>query len=497
MRTRLSPVLPSIRSVRTTLDESAESEIFMSHDAQAAAPSHKPRVNRALLIILVTVFLDVMGFGIIPPVLPFYATAFGASGTEVGLLFTAFAAFQFLASPVFGALSDRFGRRPIILLGVGGQVVGYLLLGFSTSLSMLFLARIVAGAMAGSIGANQAYVADTTPPKERTRAFGLLGAAFGAGILGGPALGGVLILVHSSAPAFGAAGLLALDLLFVYMMLPESLPPERRTHKPIVGQLNPFSVLVPLARRAVLRGPLVATFLLNVALTGLQANFAVFAVERFGLGPTMVAGLLAAAGLANIVVQAVLVPRLSARLSDATLVLAGTAVNSIGYLATGFAPVPTVFWGSVPLTTGGYSLTRGPLTSLITKLVAPTEQGMVNGGVQATISLAGVVGPAWAGVVYASVGTAAPYWTAALMGGLAIVALALMRGGRRVQEEMRLPSNTVPSVEPTGADELSDVPTVSLAPTRVVSEVARLLPCGHEWRPNARFCAVCGAPVPS
>jgi MFS transporter, DHA1 family, tetracycline resistance protein len=278
-------------------------------------------------------------------------------------------------------------------------------------------------------------VADTTPPKERTRAFGLVGAAFGAGLLFGPALGGILSLVDSRAPAFGAGGLLVLNLLFAYFMLPESLPADRRTHKPIIGQLNPFSVLVPIARRPALRGPLIVTFLLNVALTGLQANFAVFAGEQFRLGPAAVAGLLAAAGLINIVVQAVLVPSLSARLSDATLVLVGTAVNSLGYLATGFAPVSAVFWGSVPLTTGGYSLARGPLTSLITKLVAPTEQGMVNGGVQATISLAGVVGPLCAGVVYESVGRPAPYWTAALMAGLAIVALMLMRGAKRVQEE--------------------------------------------------------------
>jgi len=299
---------------------------------------------------------------------------------------------------------------------------------------MLFLSRIVAGVMAGNISATQAYVADTTSPKERTRAFGLVGAAFGAGLLFGPALGGVLSLVHSHAPAFGAGGLVALNLLFAYMMLPESLPPDRRTHKPIVGQLNPFSVLVPVVRRPALRGPLIVTFLLNVALTGLQANFAVFAGEQFGLGPAAVAGLFAASGLGNIVMQAVLVPSLSARLSDAILVLVGTAVNSMGYLVTAFAPVPAMFWGSVPLATGGYSLARGPLTSLITKLVAPTEQGMVNGGVQATISLAGIVGPVWAGMVYESLGRPAPYWTAALIAGLAIV--ALMRGGRRVQEEM-------------------------------------------------------------
>jgi predicted MFS family arabinose efflux permease len=299
----------------------------------------------------------------------------------------------------------------------------------------LFLARIVSGLLSGNVGATQAYVADITPPKERTRAYSLLGAAYGAGLLCGPAIGGFLSLIDSRAPAYGAAVLLALNVVFLYILLPESLPPERRTHKPIAGQLNPLSVLVPVISRPALRGPLVATFLLNVALAGLQANFAVFASERYGLGPAVVAALLAAAGLSNIVVQGLLVPTLSARLSDATLVLAGSAVNALGFLATGFAPVSAVFWGSIPLTTGGYSLSRGPLTSLITKLVAPTEQGMVNGGLQAVISLAGVVGPLWAGLVYESLGKPAPYWTAALMAGLALVALMLIRSGKRVQEE--------------------------------------------------------------
>lgn len=396
-------------------------------------------MNRPLLIIIVTVFLNIVGFGIILPVLPFYATAYGANGVEVGLLFTVFAALQFLASPVFGALSDRFGRRWIIIVGVFGQVLGYVLLGFAPSLAILFLARIVAGVMAGNVGANQAYVADITAPRERTRAYGLLGAAYGAGLLCGPAIGGVLtLLMGTRGPAFGAAVLLALNAIFLYILLPESLPPERRTHKSIVSQLNPFGVLVPVLRRPTLRGPLIATFLLNVALSGLQANFAVFAHDQFGLGAAAVAGLLTAAGLASIVVQGVLVPILSARLSDATLVVAGSAANALGYLAIGFAPISAVFWGSVPLTSGGYSLSRGPLTGLITKLVAPTEQGMVNGGVQATISLAGVVGPLWAGAIYVSLGRPSPYWTAALMVGVAIVGfVALMPRARKVQERVQ------------------------------------------------------------
>jgi DHA1 family tetracycline resistance protein-like MFS transporter len=385
----------------------------------------QPRISRQVMLILVTVFLNIMGLGLILPVLPFYATAYGADGAQVGLLFTAFSGFQFLASPVFGALSDRFGRRPIILFGVLGQVLAYLIMGFATSLSMLFISRIFAGATAGNISATQAYIADVTRPQDRTRAYGLVGAAFGAGLLFGPALGGALTLLDTRAPAFGAATLLALNLVFGYLMLSESLPKERRVPKPLAGQLNPLGVLVPLVRRPPLRAPLLATFLLNVALTGFQANFAVFAGARFGFGPTEVSALFVATGLANILVQLLLVPRLSARFADSVLVLTGAVADVAGNVGTAVTPVASGLWGSLPVMTGGYSLTRGPLTSLVTKLVAPYEQGMANGGVQATISLAGVVGPLGAGVAFEYLGQPAPYWMSALLVGLAALAITL------------------------------------------------------------------------
>ena len=398
----------------------------MSHSSAPEIAAAPPiwRVSRPLLLILVTVFLNIMGLGLILPVLPFYATAYGADGTQVGFLFTAFSGMQFLASPVFGALSDRFGRRPIILLGLLGQGLAYVLMGAANSLTVLFVSRIVSGVTAGNISATQAYVADVTPWQHRTRAYGLVGAAFGAGLLFGPALGGVLTLVDTRAPAFGAAALVGLNLIVGFFMLNESLPRERRTRKPIAGQLNPFGVLVPLVGRPALRGPLIATFLLNVALTAFQANFAVFAGGRFGLGPTEVAALFVATGLANILVQVLLLPRLSAWFADTALVIAGSALNAVGDLATAFAPAPGVFWGSLPALTGGYSLSRGPLTSLVTKLVAPTEQGMVNGGIQSTISLAGVVGPIAAGILYESVGSSAPYWGSAVAVGLAAMAIS-------------------------------------------------------------------------
>lgn len=388
-----------------------------------AAP--RPYVNGQVLLILVTVFLNIMGLGLILPVLPFYGIAYGADSTQIGLLFTAFSACQFLASPIFGALSDRLGRRPIILFGVLGQGLAYVLMGSATSIGMLFVSRIFSGLTAGNISATQAYVADVTRPEERTKAYGLVGAAFGGGLLFGPALGGVLSLIDPRAPAYGAAALLGLNFVFGYFLLRESLPGERRTPKPLREQVNPIGVLVPLIRRPVLRGPLLAIFLLNVALTGFQANFAVFAEARFGLGPTEVSALFVATGLANVLVQLLLLPRLSARFGDSALILVGAAGYAAGNLGTAFAPVQTAFWGTLPALTGGYSLTRGPITSLVTKLVAPWEQGLANGGIQATISLAGVVGPLWAGFAFERLGQPAPYWTSAVAVALAAAAVML------------------------------------------------------------------------
>jgi MFS family permease len=216
-------------------------------------------VNRPLLLILFTVFLDVVGLGIVIPVAPFYATSFGATPLEVGLLFTAFAAAQFLATPVLGALSDRFGRRPILLLSLAGETAGYLIMGLAPSLGVLYLARLVSGATAGNVGAATAYLADISRPQDRTRTFGLFGAAFGVGFLFGPAMGGALSALDIRAPALAAAGLVFLNLVFAAVWLPESLPAARRSSESVASRANPLGLLVRLVDRPVLRRPLLAT----------------------------------------------------------------------------------------------------------------------------------------------------------------------------------------------------------------------------------------------
>ena len=399
------------------------------HRSLQSYPEQNSSVRRPLLLILFTIFLDVLGLGLIIPVAPFYARAFGADAVQVGLLFTAFAVMQFLTTPILGALSDRFGRRPVLVFSLLGETGGYVLLALANSLPLLVVARIITGATSGNIGAAQAYLADISTPQARTRTFGLLGATFGLGFMFGPALGGLLSDLDLRAPALAAAGLVALNAAFVGLFLPESLPADRRSRQPLGGQINPFGVLGRLLRRPSLRTPLAATFLVNFAFAGFQTNFAVYVGDRFGFGPLDVGSLFLALGLTSIVMQGLVLRRLSTRFSDRAILLAGIVVSAVGYLLLGSVPNALLLWLALPVLAAGSSLWRAPLSSLISKLVGPREQGQASGGSQAMASLASIVGPLAGGLAYEQVGQATPYVLAALV--LALTAMLMVRGQPR------------------------------------------------------------------
>lgn len=383
--------------------------------------------RKPLLLILFTIFLDVLGLGLVIPVAPFYARAFGADAVQVGLLFTAFAVMQFLTTPILGGLSDRYGRRPILIVSLLGETVGYLLLGLATSLPLLLAARVVTGGTAGNIGAAQAYLADITTPAQRTRTFGLLGATFGLGFIFGPALGGLLSGLDMRAPAFVAAGLVMVNAGLVLSILPESLPAERRSHEPLRGQLNPAAILGRSLARPVLRVPLVATFLANFAFAGFQTNFAVYVGDRFGFGPGEVGSLFFGLGLTSIVVQGLVLRRLSRRMADHAILVLGLVVSSCGYVLVGGVPTAGLLWPALAVLSAGSALWRAPLSSLISKLVDPREQGQTNGASQAMASLGSIVGPIAAGLSYERLGPSAPYVVAAVSVGMCAVLVLLGR----------------------------------------------------------------------
>jgi DHA1 family tetracycline resistance protein-like MFS transporter len=379
-----------------------------------------------MALILFTVFLDLLGVGLIFPIGPFYASTFGADAFQVGLLFTLFSVAQFLTIPLLATLSDRYGRRPVLLIGIAGEVAGYLLFGAASSLAMLYVARIVAGASSGNIGAAQAYIADISTPRERTHSFGLLGAAVSVGFLFGPALGGFLGQYDLRLPAFAAAGLVVVNWITVLVWLPESLPIDRRSRGSLTTGLNPFGVLSLLLRRPLMRGPLAVTFLCNFAFSGYLTSFALFTSAHFGWGPQQVAIVLVIQSILSILIQTFGVRSLSEWLPDTTILLVGIGANLLGFLVIAFAPDPLFLYVlSAPLQATGSALWRPALSSLITKLVSGREQGLANGGSQASSALATIIGPMGAGLLFERVGTASPFLAGAALFALAAATMSV------------------------------------------------------------------------
>lgn len=371
--------------------------------------------RKALAFIFATVFLDLLGAGILLPVIPYVVKEFRPGATVVGLLSLSFSAAQFLASPVLGVISDRIGRRPVLLWSILGSAAGYLMFGIGGSLAILFAARLLDGFSGGNISTAQAYIADITPPEERAKNFGLIGVAFGLGFMIGPALGGALSKISLAAPAWAAAALSLATAIFGYLALPESLPLERRRKGALQpSDLNPLRTLRSALSRPVLRLLLLAVFAFNVANSGLQSNFPVFTSARFGYGPDWNGILLALVGTTAGITQGGLVRRLLPKHGERKLVLAGMALSSVT-----FAWIAATYsgWGLALALIGnaaGVSLAAPSFTGLISQRAEAHEQGEIIGSMTSAASLARVAGPLWAGITFDLFGDGAPYWTAAV-----------------------------------------------------------------------------------
>jgi MFS transporter, DHA1 family, tetracycline resistance protein len=402
-----------------------------------------------LLFIFLTIFLDLLGAGMILPLLPYYVKMIEQANSPwimanlaliVGMLTAAFSLFQFLFTPILGALSDRVGRRPVLLVSLAGTGVAYLLLGVADQflgfgavvfLGVLFFARILDGITGGNISTAQAYIADVTPPEERARGMGLIGAAFGLGFMLGPAFGGLLSTISLSTPAYIAAALTFANVLFGFFKLPESLPRERRVAVPL-RQMNPFVRLGGVVGRVNIRPLLIGSLLLNLAFAGLQSNFAVFSAVRFGYGPLEIAFLFAFIGAIAVVVQGFLLRRLVPRFGEARLAVTGLTLMTLSFAIVAFAPVAWMLYPAMALLAAGSGLATPSITSLISRRVAPQEQGSVLGGVQALTSLTMVVGPLFAGAVFDAFGPAAPYLAGVVLVGSGLIVFALaMRSNLR------------------------------------------------------------------
>lgn len=383
-----------------------------------------------MLILFAIVLIDLIGFGIVIPLLPFYGTRFGASPLEVTLLMATYSFFQLFMSPLWGRLSDRHGRRPILLLSLAGSVASYLWLGFADTLWMLFAARAIQGTCAGNIAAAQAYIADVTTPENRAKGMGLIGAAFGFGFIIGPALGGALAgpdpaAPALSAPAFLAAGLSALAFLGAIFLLKESLPPQARN----TARRSRFDAIAEALRRPNLRFLILVFFVIIFAFAGMETTFALWASRQFGWGAAQVGYVLTFVGVLSAVIQGGLIGRLTRRFGEERVLITGTSAIVLGLLAIPLSTHLSILLVATALLAVGMGMTQPSINSLISRLAAAHEQGEVMGAAQSAGSLARILGPAFAGVLFGTVGRNAPYVAGAVL--MALVVLLSLRLLRR------------------------------------------------------------------
>ena len=377
------------------------------------------------------ILIDLVGFGLVIPLLPFYAVRFGATAPEVTWLLATYSLMQLVAAPLWGRLSDRVGRRPVLMASTVAAAAAYLWLGAADALWMLFAARALAGACAGNIAAAQAYIADITKPEERAHGMGMIGAAFGLGFIFGPALGGFLAgnnpaTANLAAPAWVAAGMSFAAFCGVLFVLRESHPRERR------GQTQPqsrMSLILGALRRPVLSRLIAIFFLVILAFAAMESIFALWALRQLDWGPEKVGYVFAYLGLLSAIMQGGLTRRLTKRYGEERLLLCGLAVLAIGLVAVPFSNQLAVLGGSFAALAVGLGLVQPALNSLISRHAGGGEQGQVLGVTQSTGSLARVIGPPLAGYLFADLGHSSPFlWGAVLVALAFVLAVNLFRG---------------------------------------------------------------------
>jgi multidrug resistance protein len=387
----------------------------------------------ALAFIFATIFLDLLGAAMLIPVLPYIVRLYNTDALTVGLLSVIYSAAQFAAAPFLGWLSDRSGRRPVLLLSVLGSAIGYFIFGLGGALWVLFLSRLIDGITGGNISTAQAYIADVTPPQQRAKNFALMGAVFSLGFILGPAIGGALGQFSVTLPAFAAGTLSLLSGIFGYFMLPESLPKQKRASAPFTwSAVNPIRAISDMAKLPSLGVLLLATFVFNFVYGGMATNFSVYTIEKFGAQPLENAAVFTLSATIGVIVQAGVVPRLVPRLGEQRLALSGLALQVLGFLGIVVAPAFWALYAIIALIGAGNALMRPTLTALISNSVSFREQGKVAGVTASLTSLTYVFGPLWAGVTYDYVVPSAPYWTGAILLALTWVLLARLKPATQV-----------------------------------------------------------------
>lgn len=368
----------------------------------AGEPEEKPSSpatsqTTGIAFILVTLFIDVLGIGIVIPILPELIKEFvgGSENTAswyVGVIGTAYALAQFVCAPIMGALSDRFGRRPILLAALFGLGIDFLIQGFAPNVTWLFVGRLIAGMMGASFTTAQAYIADISTPENRAQNFGLTGVMFGLGFIFGPALGGLLGGINLRLPFFVAAGLALINWVYGYFVLPESLAPENRS-KFDLRRANPLGALDGLNRYPIVAGLTFAFFFQSLAQRGLENVWILFTMFKFDWNSTTNGYVLGLVGLTAAIVQGFLVKPIIKRIGERQTVIIGLTISSIAFAGYGLA---TQGWMISPIIVfGAFGGICGPaLQSIVAGAVPSSEQGRIQGALTSLISLTNIIAPA-------------------------------------------------------------------------------------------------------
>ncbi len=395
---------------------------------------------RQLSVLMATVFVDMVGFLIVHPLLPFYAESLGATATMVGLLVAIFAAAQLLSSPFWGRLSDRYGRRPLLIAGLLISAVSFALFGFATSIWMLFAFRFVQGVSGGTVGVVQAYVSDSVPPEERAKALGWITAATSAGVMIGPLIGSYATRLGTSGPGFVAAALCIANAISAYLWLPEprrressapkSTAPRRSLRKSIGEVLaNPTS---PVAS-------LIWVYAVGMmAFMAMNGILALYLAKKFGVTKESIGWFYTYVGSISLVMRALLLGPMVRRFGEVGVMKLGAVALAVGLAAIPFAPSIPVLAVAVLFVPVGTALLFPATTALVSRTAPEGETGQVMGVQQAFGGVARMLGPIWAGKAFDVLGPQAPFWMAA----------ALMLGvsglTRRVEEPQKSPPKPLP-----------------------------------------------------
>jgi DHA1 family tetracycline resistance protein-like MFS transporter len=387
-----------------------------------------------LINIFLVVFVDMLGFGLILPLLPYYAETFGATPILIGLIVASYAAASLIGAPLMGRLSDRYGRRPILLLSVSGTFIGYLLLGFAQPLgtffahlfasqavnafiiAVLFASRMLDGFTGGNITVAQAYISDVTDEKNRSRGLGVIGSAFGLGFIIGPAAGGMLSQWGYSVPAFAAAGFALLNLISIFFFLPESLTDEHR--EAMMNHVRPpitLNALIAALQRPKVGPLLMVRFFVMMGFALFQSIFALFALDKLNLNSQATGLVLAFIGFYSVLVQGVGIGVLTKRFSENKIIIAALWMMLLGFIGWSLTSnLPVMLLVIMPLAGGGW-IANTIITSGITKAVSPEEIGGMLGFSNSLESMTRVISPIIGGILFAKIGMGDPAVFSAIM----------------------------------------------------------------------------------